>query len=85
MDVDKLIFGDNGKVLSWGLIGKKNFTDYNKISDMLLLRLWHKINYQDKLMMRNTLLQALFMLINYHNREFFPIKHSQKTYVVLVF
>lgn len=85
MDADKLIFGENEKIIHWDMVGKKNFTDFNKISDMLILRLWNKLNYEDTKALRKILLQALFMLINYHNREFFPITASQKTYVVMVF
>lgn len=68
MDVDRLIFGENEKIIHWEVVGKKNFADFNKISDMLVLRLWNKLNYEDIISLRKILLQALFMLINYHNR-----------------
>lgn len=68
MDVGKLIFGECETNTNWKSIGKSNLIDYTNIFDMMILRLWNKTNFEDIQNIRSIMFQALFMLINYHNK-----------------
>lgn len=84
INIKKLCFGLNDQPQEWDECGKLNFLNFCSFSDMLMVKLYDFIDYKKKDQVLWVLLQALFLMINYHNSEYFPVKPSQKTYVILV-
>ena len=68
INTQSMLFGATAHIGNWSSIGKTNFNALCFISDLILLKLIHKVDFANLEDVNSILLKALFMVINWHGK-----------------